>query len=76
MRSVRARSNLSLGMLATTSAMPVTKNTDTEKTSRKSFSSWPVVAISVKKNVRPTMERKRSLLSRVTMGRKNGMTVR
>jgi len=58
-----------------TSAIPVTKNTETEKTSSDSFSSWPLRAISVKKNVNPTSERKRSLLRRATMGRKKGITV-
>src|SRR5271165_4225667 len=46
------------------------------KTSRYSLSVCPVLAIRVKKNVRPSMEIKRSLLSKVTIGRKNGMTVR
>jgi hypothetical protein len=62
-------------MVSITSAMLLTKNTETENARSDRFSSWPLLAIKVKKNVNPTSERKRSLLSNATMGRKNGITV-
>src|SRR5271167_2188783 len=75
MRNVRARSYCSLGIDAITSAIPVTKNTEIENTSRLSLSWCAELVATVKKKLSPIIDRNRNLDRMETIGRKASIVV-